>query len=95
MSGLSKPRPVQLFAGVIFGDHSLLAPLESELERRLGPIELRSPVFSFEVTDYYEDEMGGTLERIFYAFRDLIDPGRIVDFKLAANEVEVMFASGG
>ncbi|MFH1312097.1 MAG: DUF4416 family protein [Candidatus Eisenbacteria bacterium] len=95
MSGLKEPRPVKLLMGVIFAGRDLLEPLEAELEHRFGPIELKSQLFSFDATGYYEDEMGGTLKRIFYAFRDLIDPGKIVDAKLAANGIEQAFASGG
>jgi hypothetical protein len=95
MSGLSEPRAVKLFAGVIFAEGDLLESLQAELERRFGPVELQSQVFGFDATGYYRDEMGKKLNRIFYAFRDLIDPGTIVDVKLAANEIEHAFVSEG
>jgi hypothetical protein len=95
MSGLSKPRPVKLFIGVIFSGDAPPERLETELERRFGPVEMRSPVFDFDVTDYYGEEMGEALKRVFYAFRDLIDPGAIVDIKLAANEIEGLFVKAG
>ena len=95
MSGFEAPRPVKLFAGVIFARGELLNAFESEIERRLGPIESRSTLYDFDVTDYYEDEMGPGLKRVFYSFRQLIDPGKIVEVKLGANEIEEAFRRDG
>ena len=95
MSGLNEPRPVKLFMGVIFAGGAIPESLEAELARLFGPIELRSAVFDFEVTDYYRNEMGEALKRVFYAFRNLIDPETIVDIKLDANRVEEAYALDG
>jgi hypothetical protein len=95
MSALEGPQPVKLFAGVIFAGRDHPEPLQAELERRLGRIESRSVLFSFDVTDYYRDEMGTGLKRVFYSFRELMDPGKIIEVKLAANEIERAFASRG
>jgi hypothetical protein len=92
---VKNPQPVELFVGVIFGDHGLLEPLKAELSNRFGDIELGSPVFDFGVTSYYRDEMGPDLKRVFFAFEDLIDPGRIVEVKLATNALEKQFAREG
>jgi hypothetical protein len=87
-------QPVQLFVGVIFSDPGLLPPLEAELETVLGCIELRSPIFDFDITAYYEDEMGKGLKRVFYSFVDLIGPETIVDVKKVSNKIEAAFARG-
>ena len=94
MAQVTEPQPVQLLIGVIFGARDLLAPLEHEMVELWGEVEAISAAFDFDITDYYEDEMGVGLGRIFYAFKDLIDPGRIVDIKLAADGVERAFAEG-
>jgi len=94
MAQVTKPQPVQLLAGVIFAARDLLGPLEREMSGHIGEIEMTSAVFDFDITDYYQDEMGTGLGRIFYAFRDLIDPGRIVEVKLAADKIERAFAEG-
>jgi hypothetical protein len=95
MADLKPPRPVGLLVGVIFSDEGLLPPLEAELEWQLGPIELRSPCFDFEITDYYRDEMGADLKRVFYSFKNLISPDIIADIKLTTVEIEALFTSGG
>ena len=92
MAEVRPPVGVELFVGVIFSDSALLAPLEKELEGCFGKIEAKSQVYTFDITDYYGEEMGGNLKRVFYSFGDLIDPSRIVDVKLAANEIEQRFA---
>jgi hypothetical protein len=89
------PQPVQLLAGVILGDTGLLEELERELDRRVGTIESRSSIFDFDVTDYYSQEMGEGLKRVFYSFRDLISPDGIVDVKLVVNRIEAEFAVEG
>ena len=95
MAQVSIPQPVELLVGVILRDLDLLVPLESEIAERLGKIESRSPVFDFDITDYYKDEMGTDLRRIFYSFDDLMDPARLVEVKLTANLIEKGFAEAG
>jgi hypothetical protein len=86
---------VQLIAGVLLADTRLIQAVERELEQRLSPIEARSPAFDFNLTEYYGPEMGASLKRILYAFRDLISPDAIVEIKLATNAVEDYFADSG
>lgn len=84
-----------MILGVIFSDPGLLGRLEEHLERHFGPIEARSDAFDFGETDYYRDEMGEGLKRIFYSFSVLIDPARIVDIKIESNRIESEFAPDG
>lgn len=88
MGHLKKPQPVQLVMGLIYGSRANLEEIESELASEFGEIEIKSPPFDFDVTDYYEDEMGSGLRRVFYGFKELIDPGDIVDIKLTALKIE-------
>ena len=93
MAQVTGPQAVQLVVGVIFTASDLLEALEAGMAEHIGRIESKSPVFAFDITDYYQDEMGSGLGRIFYAFRDLVDPATIVDVKLAANLIERSFGS--
>jgi hypothetical protein len=85
---LRSPQPVYLVMGVIFAGRERLDELEARMAASFGETEIRSEVFDFDVTDYYRDEMGPGLKRVFYGFKRLIDPGDIVDIKLAAVEIE-------
>ena len=71
MAVLGKPQPVQLVMGVIFRDAADLDKAASRLEAELGEIDLRSGSFDFDVTDYYGDEMGPGLKRVFLSFKNL------------------------
>jgi hypothetical protein len=88
MGVLGIPQPVQLVMGVIFREEASLEEAVSRLECELGEIDARSEAFDFDVTDYYEDEMGPGLKRVFLIFKSLIDPGDIVDIKLTATRLE-------
>ena len=88
MGVLGRPQPVQLVMGVIFRDEAGLEEVVSRLESELGEIDARSEAFDFDVTHYYEDEMGPGLTRVFLSFKNLIDPGDIVDIKLTATRFE-------
>lgn len=88
MGVLKAPQPVELVIGAIYGDRARLREAEARLTVEFGEIEIRSEVFDFDVTDYYEVEMGHGLKRVFYSFKSLIDPGDIVDIKIAAVRIE-------
>jgi hypothetical protein len=60
----------------------------NRLEKKFGPIELRSPILHFNYTDYYEKEMGKDVKRQFLSFQKLIDPGALADIKLFTNKLE-------
>ena len=88
MGTLGEPQPVKLVMGVIYRDEAALDQVESRLAGEVGEVDARSAPFDFDVTDYYEDEMGSGLKRVFLSFKNLIDPGDIVDIKLAAVRLE-------
>jgi len=88
-------QPVQLMAGVIFADADLLPAVERALEQRFSQIDARSTFHPFDVTGYYDDEMGPRLGRVLYAFKELVRPEEIAEIKLATNAVEKYFAYSG
>jgi hypothetical protein len=95
MAELVPVQPVQLVVGVLLANTELLAPVERALEDRFSPIDRRSQLYPFDVTGYYDDEMGDGLRRVLYAFRDLVEPEAIAEIKLATNAVEKYFAYSG
>lgn len=89
------PQPVKLFTGVLTRDTGLLSDVRSRLEPDLGPIDYISPEFPFDLTDYYEQEMGAGIVRAFWSFERLMDPGRLPDVKIFTNAVEMEFFRDG
>lgn len=53
-----------------------------------GPIALTSEIFDHNETNYYERSMGFELKKVFWAFEQLVDPARLVGFKLQSNAWE-------
>lgn len=67
-------------------DHFQVA--RPHLEKLLGPVDLESPLFPFEKTEYYASSMGEGLKRKFFTFTAITDPAALADWKLATNALE-------
>lgn len=79
---------VKLVIGLIYSRMKQINPCIDHLERTFGPVDFRSSVFDFDVTDYYEDEMGEELKREFVSFSNLIGPHKLPDIKRITNIIE-------
>ena len=80
--------PVKLVCGIISSAPGVAAEAERRLAALYGAVDLRSPVFPFDLTYYYEAEMGPGLERRFLSFAELIQPETLADIKLRTNVLE-------
>jgi hypothetical protein len=81
-------------------DAELFQRARIPLEELFGPVDSESPIWPFDLTDYYQDEMGAGLQRQFFSFKRLADPADLPDWKLATNAIEAQFtreaeATGG
>jgi hypothetical protein len=88
----SDPEPVKPFVGVLYSDKALLEGAVEMLVGQLGPLDYRSEPLPFTVTDYYQEEMGDLILRIFLSFQRLMDPGRLAQMKIMTNEIEERLA---
>jgi hypothetical protein len=82
------PVPVKYFIAVLYRDPAALMHAKELLQTQWGPIDVEGEDRLFEVTDYYEPEMGFPLLRRLIAFEKLLSPTVIVDMKLRCNEME-------
>jgi len=80
--------PVKLFAGLLSPDKNLLIAIEEELTALYGAIDARSEIVPWEVSGYYEPEMGSNLLRRFVSFARPIAPEALPEIKLVAGAVE-------
>jgi Domain of unknown function (DUF4416) len=80
--------PVKLICGVIYREDALYEEAEQRLEAEWGRVDSESPAFPFDLTGYYEDEMGGGLVRRFISFESLVPPESLPAAKLWAIELE-------
>jgi hypothetical protein len=87
------PKPVLYLCGLIAGDEDLLAQSRAALEPLMGPAGLVSPVYPFDLTDYYSDTMGPHLLKQFVIADHLDMPDKLPDLKHATNAIEAPFAT--
>lgn len=81
--------PVKLIAGVLYRDERFFLEALRLLEERFSPEDYRGDPIPFDVTRYYEPEMGTGLLRRILSFDELIDPADgLVEAKLASRFME-------
>lgn len=92
MGSPKEPDPVILFIGMIAGPSELFSLATKELKRSFGEISYQSPIYPWDHSGYYEEEMGMDLKRQFIFFADPIMPDRIADIKIKTNRIEGLFS---
>ncbi len=85
---------VLLFTGVL-SSIGFPETLRNSLEERFGRIVYTSKSIPFDFTSYYDEEMGGGIERFFLAFSPLVSPDGLREAKLFTNRLESVYAEGG
>ena len=95
MGQVKEPLPVKLISGIIAGDVNSFDIAHKALGKKFGAIDYKSPIYDFNLTDYYQKEMGPNLKRQFLSFYKLIDPVKLAKIKLIANRAEKRFSKEG
>lgn len=88
MARPTEPKPVKLFFAVLFSSREKLLEAKEIFIREFGEIDFESPEFLFDETEYYKEEMGEPIYRVFFAFSKLISPDKIVEIKKKSTEIE-------
>ncbi len=88
MAEIQTPLPVKLFVGVLTSIPEAFDHAEKELTRLYGSVDSRSQAFSFDLTHYYDETMGKSIQRRFFSFSELIEPAAIAEMKVQTNELE-------
>jgi hypothetical protein len=95
MGSPGDPKPAKYFAGLLSSDIELLDSVETELVAIFGAIDARSETLPWNVSKFYENEMGAGLLRRFVSFSQLDSPGNLADIKLKTQRVEEKYRSAG
>jgi len=95
MSELKEPDPVKFFIAALVAGRSVLPALKERLQDEFGSIDFISEMFDFDVTDYYAQEMGSEIKRVFYSFAALISPGDLAEIRVRAGRLEQSFSDEG
>ncbi len=88
MAGPSAPEPVKYFVALLWADAALLPEVQTWLAERFGVIDFEGPDRAFDLTDYYEAEMGANLSRRLLSFEPLASPEELPAAKLACMAIE-------
>lgn len=95
--GTIKPcLPVKLFAGITYHPaFDIESFIRNTLSEELGDTDFRSETFAFSAfTNYYEQEMGSGLEKVFISFSELVMPDKLPVIKTRTNRLESRYTSG-
>lgn len=80
--------PVKLFVGILWSQPRSLQDATEDLVRTWDEIDFTGADHRFDSTDYYEAEMGGSLQRRLVSFRRLVPPDILIGAKHICNEIE-------
>jgi Domain of unknown function (DUF4416) len=94
MGTVRDPTPAKYFVGLLSSEIQLLNSVETDLTAFLGAIDRRSETLSWNVSRFYEKEMGTGLQRRFVSFYQLASPGNLAEIKLQTQRVEEKWRTG-
>ncbi len=84
-----------MIVGMFSNKVALFGEAKNILEEKYGTPDYESQILSFDKTDYYAEEMGEDLKRIFFSFVKLINPEDLAEIKIFTNSVEDKFLVKG
>jgi hypothetical protein len=93
MSFPRAPKRAKLVTGLFMKEKRLLEEIAAELIEGFGSIDLVSPWFPFDYTDYYKSEMNAPLFRRMLTFKELIKQSSLADIKILTNKIESNYSS--
>lgn len=83
-----EPKPVKLFVALLANREDLFRSVEDELRILFGPVDSVSRTLPWNITRYYEEEMGAGLMRRFVSFGSLVSPEELPALKLKTRSLE-------
>ncbi len=86
-------KPVKLILATLHNEAAPAPTFALQLTQAFGPIDFASALFPFAATNYYFNEMGAPLTRMFFSFERLISPEDLATIKRRTNELEREFAT--
>lgn len=95
MAPVQPVTPVKQLVAVLWSNESTLHEALEELRSHWGPLDFQGRDVAFDLTDYYQAEMGSRLMRRLITFEQLIPPENIRTAKLVCNAVEETLSEKG
>jgi hypothetical protein len=88
MSQPQTPHPAKLVIGVLLKHRPRIQSIARDLVDRFGAVDMLSPWYDFDFTDYYAAEMGAPLLRRIFVFKNLIGQEELVRIKQVTLALE-------
>jgi hypothetical protein len=88
---VAKPQsvdPVKLFVAVLWAQSDSLQCAMERLRSTWGEVDFESADYVFDITNYYEPEMGESLKRRLVSFKTLVPPDCLSPAKHICNDIE-------
>ncbi len=96
MSTPKAPAPGLLIISILSSRWDECWPLlREELEAKFGPMDGMSEEFAFDLTDYYNAELGSPITRRLVEFAQLRPQEELSDIKLFTNSLENKYGEAG
>lgn len=89
---LKDPGPAKLICGLLFNDSLKGKEAVSALEKTFGTVDFSSPLFPFDMTEYYNKETGNNIKRLFISFKNLVPQDTLAEIKIKCREIEFTFS---
>lgn len=95
MAHTQPPEPMKYYVAILFRTPDALELAKQQLTAIWGALDFEGADHLFDVTAYYEPEMGTPLYRRIVSFEMLRPPTELVDMKLRCNQIEDNLAVDG
>ncbi len=95
MGSATEPERVKLFIAVTFLRDAGSSDVAAELTRAFGPSDFSYGPVPFDFTDYYADEMGGPLDKLYVTFERPATRESLAEIKTLTNRLEARRALSG
>jgi uncharacterized protein DUF4416 len=90
-----EPKPAKFFVALLSSTQELLTQTEKDLVALMGQIDGRSAALPWNLSTYYEEEMGSGLLRCFVGFSSLLPPEQLTELKLKTQLIEDRYRDSG
>jgi len=95
MSIPTNPDKALLFLSLIYHPEQDLSDAVSKLVDAFGPLAYKTEELDFDMTDYYNAEMGKGLKRVFLGFEKLVERDDLPEIKTISLLIERSFMQDG
>ena len=92
MGTASNPSRVKLFIAVLYNPASPVGDVLAKLDQRFGDRQFVHGPVPFSWSDYYKEEMGDSLHKLYYNYQIGIERQLLPEIKIFTNELEKQYA---